>query len=63
MVKKVSDLDDAGDYFRDTYGGVMVNLWGLLPVIGGWGRAVAGLSDATRRRNGRRSMPAWTSTA
>jgi creatinine amidohydrolase/Fe(II)-dependent formamide hydrolase-like protein len=30
----------------------MVNLWGLLPVIGGWGRAVAGLSDAIKREEG-----------
>jgi creatinine amidohydrolase/Fe(II)-dependent formamide hydrolase-like protein len=26
-------LDDAGDYFRDTYGGRMVHLLGLMPVI------------------------------
>ena len=26
-------LDQAGDYFRDTYGGVMVNLTGLMPVF------------------------------
>jgi creatinine amidohydrolase len=25
-----------GDYFRDTYGGHMVNLIGLLPVISAW---------------------------
>ena len=48
----IGALDDAGDYFRDTYGGVMVNLWGLLPVIGGWGRAVAGLSDAIKKEEG-----------
>lgn len=29
-------LDDAGDYFRDTYGGRMVNLYGLMPVIQAW---------------------------
>jgi creatinine amidohydrolase len=26
-------LDDAGDYFRDTYGGRMVHLYGLMPVL------------------------------
>lgn len=29
-------LDHAGDFFRDIYGGRMVNLVGLLPVIGAW---------------------------
>jgi len=29
-------LDQAGDYFRETYGGHMVNLIGLLPVISAW---------------------------
>ena len=48
----IGALDDAGDYFRDIYGGQMVNLWGLLPVIGGWGRAVAGLSDAIKKEEG-----------
>jgi creatinine amidohydrolase/Fe(II)-dependent formamide hydrolase-like protein len=48
----IGALDDAGDYFSDTYGGQMVNLWGLLPVIGGWGRAVAGLTDAIKQEEG-----------
>ena len=48
----ITALDDAGDYFRDTYGGQMVNTWGLLPVIGGWGRAVAALSDAVKKEEG-----------
>src|SRR5690606_24878393 len=26
-------LDDAGEYFHDTYGGRMVNLYGLMPVL------------------------------
>jgi creatinine amidohydrolase/Fe(II)-dependent formamide hydrolase-like protein len=30
-------LDQAGDYFRDTYGGRMVNVVGLLPVMSAWG--------------------------
>ncbi len=29
-------LDQASDYFRETYGGSMVNLIGLLPVIAAW---------------------------
>lgn len=29
-------LDQAGDYFRDTYGGFMVHLAGLLPVMEAW---------------------------
>jgi hypothetical protein len=37
--------DDAGDRFRDSYGGTMITLWGLLPVMGGWGGA---MSAATR---------------
>ena len=48
----IGALDDAGDYFRDTYGGQMVNLWGMLPVIGGWGRALATLSDAVKKEEG-----------
>lgn len=45
-------LDDAGDFFRDTYGGQMVNLWGLVPVIGGWGRALGTLTDAQKKEEG-----------
>ena len=48
----ITALDDAGDFFRDTYGGRMVNLWGLLPVIGGWGRAVAAFTDAEKKEDG-----------
>jgi creatinine amidohydrolase len=32
----VRALDQAGDYFRETYGGRMVNLTGLMPVIAAW---------------------------
>jgi creatinine amidohydrolase/Fe(II)-dependent formamide hydrolase-like protein len=32
----VRALDQAGDYFREVYGGRMVNLTGLLPVISHW---------------------------
>jgi creatinine amidohydrolase/Fe(II)-dependent formamide hydrolase-like protein len=45
-------LDDAGDFFRDTYGGRMVNLWGLVPVLDGWGRAIFALSSAEKKEEG-----------
>jgi len=45
-------LDQASDFFRDTYGGRMVHLWGLVPVLGGWGRALGTLSDAERKEDG-----------
>jgi creatinine amidohydrolase/Fe(II)-dependent formamide hydrolase-like protein/ketosteroid isomerase-like protein len=48
----IAALDEAGDYFRDTYGGRMVNLWGLLPVIGGWGSAMSVMTEAQRREDG-----------
>ena len=37
-------LDQAGDYFHDTYGGRMVHLWGLLPVVGAWGKELQSLT-------------------
>jgi creatinine amidohydrolase len=46
-------IDDAGDYFHDSYGGRMVNLWGLLPVLSAWGNAmVANMSDAQKKEDG-----------
>lgn len=45
-------LDDAGDFFHDTYGGRMVNLWGLVPVLGGWGSALQDLPDGEKREEG-----------
>ncbi len=48
----IAALDDAADYFRDTYGGRMVNLWGLLPVIGGWGTGMSGMSAAEKKEDG-----------
>lgn len=46
-------IDDAGDYFHDTYGGRMINLWDLVPVISGWGNAmVAAMTDAEKREDG-----------
>ena len=48
----IGALDDAGDYFRDTYGGTMVNLWGLLPVLGGWGGAMSVMTPAEKAADG-----------
>ena len=45
-------LDQAGDFFHDTYGGRMVNLWGLIPVLGGWGKVLGGLTDAEKKEDG-----------
>ena len=30
----------------------MVNLWGLLPVLGGWGGAMSGMTDAEKKADG-----------
>jgi hypothetical protein len=48
----IGALDDAGDYFHDTFGGVMVNLWGLLPVLSGWGNAMSGMTAAEKKADG-----------
>jgi len=48
----ISAIDQAGDFFHDTYGGRMVNLWGLVPVLGGWGRALGSLSGDERKEEG-----------
>ena len=48
----IGALDDAGDYFHDTYGGRMVNLWGLIPVISGWGNAMSVMTDAEKKEDG-----------
>jgi creatinine amidohydrolase len=45
-------LDQAGDFFHDTYRGRMVNLWGLVPVLGGWGKVLGGLSEAEKKEDG-----------
>lgn len=45
----VRALDQAGDYFRDTYGGRMVNLTGLLPVVSAWDGKK---TDAERKEDG-----------
>jgi creatinine amidohydrolase len=48
----IGALDDAGDYFQDTFGGTMVNLWGLLPVLGGWGNAMSVMTPAEKKADG-----------
>jgi creatinine amidohydrolase len=48
----IGALDDAGDFFRDSYGGTMVNLWGLLPVLGGWGGAMSVMTPAEKKADG-----------
>ena len=50
-------IDDAGDFFHDTYGGRMVNLWDLVPVISGWGNAMV-CGDDRRGKEGRRRLAA-----
>lgn len=48
----IGALDDAGDFFRDSYRGTMVNLWGLLPVLGGWGGAMSVMTPAEKAADG-----------
>jgi len=48
----IGALDDAGDFFHDTYGGTMVNLWGVLPVLGGWGGAMSVMTPAEKAADG-----------
>ena len=45
-------LDQAGDYFHDTYGGRMVHVWGLLPVVSAWGKELESLSAEVRKEEG-----------
>ncbi|WP_310571074.1 hypothetical protein [Gemmatimonas sp.] len=44
----IGALDGAGDFFHDTYGGTVGNLWGLRPVLGGWGGAMTNMTAAER---------------
>lgn len=39
-------LDQAADYFRDAYGGRMLNLYGLMRVLRGWGDGSARMAPA-----------------
>jgi len=45
-------LDQASDYFREEYGGRMVHLWGLVPVIGAWGKAMEPLPAPVKKEDG-----------
>ena len=46
-------IDDAGDFFHESYGGRMINLWDLVPVISGWGNAmVAAMTEAEMKEDG-----------
>jgi len=45
-------LDQAGDYFHDTYGGRMVHMWGLLPVVGAWGKELQSLTAEQKKEEG-----------
>lgn len=48
----IGAIDDASDFFHETYGGTMVNLWGLLPVLGGWGGAMTNMTAAEKTADG-----------
>lgn len=48
----IGALDDAADFFHDTYGGTMVNLWGLIPVLGGWGGAMSVMTPEEKKADG-----------
>jgi creatinine amidohydrolase len=48
----IGALDDASDFFHDTYGGTMVNLWGLIPVLGGWGSAMSVMTKEEKAADG-----------
>jgi len=45
-------LDQAGDYFRDMYGGHMVNLNGLQPVSGAWEEGAKLMREEEREEDG-----------
>jgi creatinine amidohydrolase/Fe(II)-dependent formamide hydrolase-like protein len=45
-------LDQASDYFHDTYAGRMAHLWGMVPVIGAWGKAMEPLPAAIKKEDG-----------
>lgn len=45
-------LDQAGDFFHDAYGGRMAHLWGMVPVIGAWGKAMEPLAAAIKKEDG-----------
>lgn len=40
------------DYFHDVYGGRVAHLWGMVPVIGAWGKAMEPLPDVIKKEDG-----------
>ena len=48
----IGAIDDAGDFFHASYGGTMVNLWGLIPVLTGWGSVLGTLPDSVKQEDG-----------
>ncbi len=45
-------LDAASDFFHETYGGQMVHLWGIVPVLQAWGRVLQGVDKDRSREDG-----------
>jgi creatinine amidohydrolase len=45
-------LDQASDYFHDVYRGRMAHLWGMVPVIGAWGKAMEPLPETIKKEDG-----------
>ena len=45
-------LDQASDYFRETYGGHMVHLWGLMPVFEAINKERATLPESQQKEDG-----------
>ncbi len=56
-------LDQASDFFRDTYGGRMVHLWGLVPVSAAGDAPSEPSAMPRRRRRAFHSTPVWTRRA
>ena len=48
----IGAIDDAGDFFHDTFGGTMVNLWGRIPVLAGWGGAMSVMTAEAKAADG-----------
>jgi creatinine amidohydrolase/Fe(II)-dependent formamide hydrolase-like protein len=45
-------IDQAGDFFRDVYGGSMAHLWGMVPVLGAWGEVLQKLPPDLKKEDG-----------
>jgi creatinine amidohydrolase/Fe(II)-dependent formamide hydrolase-like protein len=48
----IGALNDASNYFNETYGGRMVNIWDLLPVLGAWGKAMGEIAEPLKKEDG-----------